>query len=175
MRWWVGLTGPPPPPFASDAVKELVPVRQIRVVVLVIAAIAAITVAGVSWLSPASTHHRASQRNPATSTAVAADPLTSSIARTQEHLRTVPRDWEAWATLGLNYVEQAKVTVDPTYYPKADSALARSLQLEAGDNFVAMAGDHNYVFTHVSKKPRARIRAKAPAHVRSLADAPPLK
>ncbi|HMC67732.1 MAG TPA: hypothetical protein VKJ07_01150, partial [Mycobacteriales bacterium] len=119
---------------------------QIRMAALAVAAIAAVTVAGVSWLSPAATHHRESsqpsgQRNSDATPAVAADPLTSSIARTQEHLRTVPRDWQAWATLGLDYVEQAKVTVDPTYYPKADSALARSLQLEAGDNFVAMAGE----------------------------------
>ena len=35
----------------------------------------------------------------------------------------------SWATLGLAYVQQAKVTVDPSYYPKADGALAKSLEI----------------------------------------------
>jgi cytochrome c-type biogenesis protein CcmH/NrfG len=46
-----------------------------------------------------------------------------AIARTQDHLRATPGDWQAWAGLALDYVEQAKVTVDPTYYPKAAAAL----------------------------------------------------
>jgi tetratricopeptide (TPR) repeat protein len=98
-----------------------------------------VAVAGVVTTSPsrqASTNTRPSQP-----TVAADDSLTSSIQRTQDHLRDVPRDWQAWATLGLDYVEQAKVSVDPTYYPKAESALQRSLDLNSGDNFVAMAGE----------------------------------
>jgi len=123
-------------------VKELTPMRQTRVVVFVVAAIAAVAVAGASWVSTPTTRHRAATAGVvATPAVVNADPVTSSIARTQAHLREVPRDWEAWATLGLDYVEQAKVTVDPTYYPKAAAALHRSLQLDGSDNFVAMAGE----------------------------------
>ncbi|MDQ1705081.1 MAG: hypothetical protein QOF18_1447 [Frankiaceae bacterium] len=64
----------------------------------------------------------------------------SGLTRTQQHLRQVPGDWQAWAGLGLAYVEQAKATVDPTYYPKAQAALLRSLSLQRSGNFVAMAG-----------------------------------
>ena len=67
--------------------------------------------------------------------------LDAEIARTQAHLREVPHDFQAWATLGFDYVQQAKITVDPTYYPKSAAALQRSLSLNDTDNFVAMAGE----------------------------------
>jgi tetratricopeptide (TPR) repeat protein len=41
----------------------------------------------------------------------------------------------------LEYVQQARVSVDPTYYPKAEAALDRSLRLNDDDNAVAMAGE----------------------------------
>ncbi|HET7529569.1 MAG TPA: hypothetical protein VFJ98_01270 [Mycobacteriales bacterium] len=73
--------------------------------------------------------------------AATGDALAQSIARTQQQVRRVPGDWPAWATLGLNYVEQARRTVDPTYYPKAAAALRRSLQIHPRGNFLAMAGE----------------------------------
>jgi cytochrome c-type biogenesis protein CcmH/NrfG len=42
------------------------------------------------------------------------DRLAGSIARAQERLRTLPRDHETWAALGLAYVERARVTADPS-------------------------------------------------------------
>lgn len=66
--------------------------------------------------------------------------LDDMIASLQQRLEAVPTDQVSWATLGLAYVQQAKVTVDPTYYPKADGALARSLEIDAADNFLAYAG-----------------------------------
>ena len=38
-----------------------------------------------------------------------------------------PADAAGWAQLGSAYVEQARLTVDPTLYPKSESALRRSL------------------------------------------------
>src|SRR5437764_8212289 len=67
--------------------------------------------------------------------------LDQEVARTQQHLRTVPGDWQSWAGLGFDYVSQARLTVDPTYYPKAEAALAHSLRLNRSDNFLAMAGE----------------------------------
>ncbi|MGE5829510.1 MAG: hypothetical protein ACM30G_14290 [Micromonosporaceae bacterium] len=67
-----------------------------------------------------------------------ADRLAASITRTQEHLRRVPGDWMAWAGLGLAYVERARVSADPTYYPKADGAVARSLALRPHGNAEAL-------------------------------------
>ena len=56
-------------------------------------------------------------------------------------MHRTPANYQAWATLGLDYVQQAKVTVNPAYYPKATGALAKSLRLHRGDNYVAMAGE----------------------------------
>ncbi|GAA1235453.1 hypothetical protein GCM10009665_27020 [Kitasatospora nipponensis] len=69
-----------------------------------------------------------------------ADALATDIAGLQQHLREKPGDAPALGTLGLDYVQQAKATVDPTYYPKAEAVLTRSLQIEATENFTAMAG-----------------------------------
>jgi tetratricopeptide (TPR) repeat protein len=71
----------------------------------------------------------------------AGDVLDQSIARTQQQVGRVQGDWPAWATLGLDYVQQARRTVDPTYYPKAAAALRRSLRIHAAGNFPAMAGE----------------------------------
>ena len=38
-----------------------------------------------------------------------------------------PDDWQAFASLGLAYVQQARITADPSYYPKAEGVLERSL------------------------------------------------
>src|SRR6266540_4920490 len=55
--------------------------------------------------------------------------LPAAIAGLQGHLRAQPRDAAGWATLGVAYVEQARLSADPTYYPKAQGVLDRSLQL----------------------------------------------
>lgn len=69
-----------------------------------------------------------------------ADPLTADIARLQTRLRRAPQDPVSLGTLGLDYVQQAKATADPTYYPKAEAVLKRSLAADAKDNFTAMGG-----------------------------------
>ncbi len=66
--------------------------------------------------------------------------LPAAIAGLQGHLRAQPRDAAGWATLGVAYVEQARLSADPTYYPKAQGVLDRSLQLAPTDNDAALAG-----------------------------------
>jgi tetratricopeptide (TPR) repeat protein len=63
--------------------------------------------------------------------------LASRIPALQSRLHDVPGDAVAWATLGLAYVEQARVAVDPTLYPKAEGALRQSLAIDTADNFAA--------------------------------------
>lgn len=63
----------------------------------------------------------------------------SGIAGLQARLREQPHDATGWASLGAAYVEEARVTGDPTYYPKADGVLRRSLR-EAPGNDGALAG-----------------------------------
>jgi tetratricopeptide (TPR) repeat protein len=69
-----------------------------------------------------------------------ADQLAASIARAQEHLRTVPGDYDAWASLGAAYIERARVTADPSYYPEGEGALRRSLTLRPTGNPAALVG-----------------------------------
>lgn len=63
----------------------------------------------------------------------------SGIAGLQARLREQPHDATRWASMGAAYVEEARVTGDPTYYPKADGVLRRSLR-EAPGNDGALAG-----------------------------------
>ncbi|WP_405838498.1 tetratricopeptide repeat protein [Streptomyces sp. NBC_01518] len=60
---------------------------------------------------------------------LASGSLDASIASLQAHLRTQPKDFDGWATLGLAYVEQARTKGDPSRYPQAQAALQRSLKI----------------------------------------------
>lgn len=71
---------------------------------------------------------------------VASGTLAQTIAGLQRRLRTLPGDWDAAADLGLAYVQQARITADPSYYPKADGILRRSLRIHPRENFSAMTG-----------------------------------
>jgi tetratricopeptide (TPR) repeat protein len=66
--------------------------------------------------------------------------LAAAITRTQERLRTLPRDWATWAELGSAYVQQARITGDPSYYAKAEGALKQSLKVQPTGNALAEAG-----------------------------------
>lgn len=70
---------------------------------------------------------------------LASGDLDASIASLQAHLRSQPKDFGSWATLGLAYVEQARTKGDPSRYPQAQQALTRSLELRP-DNDSALAG-----------------------------------
>ncbi|MCX5556480.1 lipopolysaccharide assembly protein LapB [Streptomyces sp. NBC_00038] len=65
--------------------------------------------------------------------------LDASITALQAHLRSQPRDFGSWSTLGLAYIEQARTKGDPSRYPQAQQALDRSLKLRP-DNDPALAG-----------------------------------
>jgi tetratricopeptide (TPR) repeat protein len=66
--------------------------------------------------------------------------LATTIANLQQRLRDVPGDWRSFASLGLAYVQQARITSDPSFYPKAEGVLHRSLSLQRRDNEVALVG-----------------------------------
>jgi tetratricopeptide (TPR) repeat protein len=66
--------------------------------------------------------------------------LAAGIARAQRQLARVPGDWPTWAELGLAYVQQARLTSDPSYYPKAGGALHRSLAEHPSGNHLALIG-----------------------------------
>ncbi len=67
--------------------------------------------------------------------------LSTTIASLQSRLQRLPSDSESWAALGAAYVQQARITGDPSYYPKAAGVLARSLKESPTDNAAALTGE----------------------------------
>jgi tetratricopeptide (TPR) repeat protein len=65
----------------------------------------------------------------------------TAIAGLQATLKNDPTNDAAWATLGLDYVDQARVTVNPAYDTLADGTLKKSLALNNTTNFIADAGE----------------------------------
>jgi tetratricopeptide (TPR) repeat protein len=103
----------------------------VKRIAIVAAAAVAVIVGGALFGRPES---------PAPTPAAApADLLKQRIATTQDRLRRVPGDWTAWAGLGLAYLEESRVTGDPTLYPKAEQAVAKSLELRPTGNDGALA------------------------------------
>jgi tetratricopeptide (TPR) repeat protein len=68
------------------------------------------------------------------------DRLTASIEQLRDRLRRVPDDPTTWAELGAAYVEQARALANPAYYPQAQGALDRSVQLRPDGNAPALVG-----------------------------------
>ena len=66
--------------------------------------------------------------------------LDQTIKGLQDHLKATPGDYVSWSTLGLEYVQQAKVTVNSDFYPLAEGVLKKSLTIDDADNFLAYAG-----------------------------------
>lgn len=62
------------------------------------------------------------------------------IAKAQARLKLLPKDSATWASLGLAYVQKGRESVDPSYYPKAQQALDRSMSLMPSGNVPGLAG-----------------------------------
>lgn len=78
---------------------------------------------------------------PADAAPAAVDPLARTISDAQARLREVPDDASTWARLGAAYVQQARITGDPSYYSRADGAVTRALTLDpASDEAMVAAG-----------------------------------
>lgn len=73
---------------------------------------------------------------------VAAVDLSALVADREKWVAGHPDDEASWAVLGSAYLEQARRTADPGWYPKAEGALKRSLELRPAEkgNFDAMTG-----------------------------------
>ena len=71
---------------------------------------------------------------------VAGASLEQTIADLQTRLQAQPDDARSLALLGLAYAQEATHTADPSYYPKAEEALQRSLELQPDGNVEALVG-----------------------------------
>ncbi|GAA3244851.1 tetratricopeptide repeat protein [Pseudonocardia petroleophila] len=84
---------------------------------------------------------RDSTTSPAAPTAMSQpSALQQTIQRTQDALRRNPGNAPLWAQLGASYVEQARISGDPSYYGQAEGALDRSLAVEPDGNGEALIG-----------------------------------
>ncbi|HVQ88461.1 MAG TPA: hypothetical protein VMT88_09785 [Actinomycetes bacterium] len=68
---------------------------------------------------------------------VSSNDLTANLTALRAHLAAQPQDTHGWALLAQGYVEQARLVADPSYYSKAEEAIARSLALDSADNAAA--------------------------------------
>ncbi len=110
-------------------------------------AVSAVVAGGVFLLVSAAGLYTAAVDRDATTTSqpsvapvAPVDPLTAAIEAAQQRLDVVPGDYTTWAQLGSAYVEQARITADPSYYDKAEGALQESLTRHPDGNDAALTG-----------------------------------
>jgi len=109
-------------------------------VVVGVATLALLIGGGIVGLRTTGGSGSAPAAQPAGAGAMPAAAPNAAIERAQQRLRQVPGDWVTWAALGSAYLERARVTADPSYYPKAEGALDKSLKLRGRDNASALTG-----------------------------------
>ncbi|MFC7309872.1 tetratricopeptide repeat protein [Streptomyces monticola] len=108
---------------------------------LIRTAVAALAVAGIgSWLLTLGPGEPPPPAPPAAVAPASAPDLPQLLDARQKWLRAHPDDDRSWAVLGSAYVEQARRGADPSYYPKAQAALERSLKLRPEGNVDALVG-----------------------------------
>lgn len=117
---------------------------------LVAAAVAVVLIAGALLIRPARTGDDARPPGPSERAAsavgmgapVAAVDLTALVADREKWVAAHPDDDASWSVLGAAYLEQARRTADTGWFPKAERALKRSLEVRPVEkgNFDAMTG-----------------------------------
>jgi tetratricopeptide (TPR) repeat protein len=128
--------------IASEQLKGGTRPRAGFLLAVVVMASAMFVAGGIGLLvrtGPASAPQVSAALPPAASV-VGSSPLSVLISSLQDRLRALPTDWRSLARLGMAYVQEARITADPTYYPKAKGVLERSLQINGNDNFEALTG-----------------------------------
>jgi tetratricopeptide (TPR) repeat protein len=111
-----------------------------RRLVIVMGLAVALLAVGAVLLRPKGGPAQPSTTAGAVDAASAVDGVARSIEAARKRLERVPGDWTTWAELGVAYVEQARITGDPSNYARAEEALNKSLQVRAGDNALALTG-----------------------------------
>uniref|UniRef100_A0AAU2JQ86 Tetratricopeptide repeat protein n=1 Tax=Streptomyces sp. NBC_00049 TaxID=2903617 RepID=A0AAU2JQ86_9ACTN len=115
---------------------------------LVAAAVAVVLIAGALLIRPARAGDDARPPGPSERAAAAvgmgapaaAVDLTALVTDREKWVAAHPDDDASWAVLGAAYLEQARRTADSGWYPKAERALKRSLEVRPAEkgNFDAM-------------------------------------
>lgn len=79
-------------------------------------------------------------RDPVVVAAGGSSTLDRRILTAQATLARQERNPRTWAELGTAYVEKARITANPAFYPKAEGALRTSLTQQPDDNGTALTG-----------------------------------
>ncbi len=125
---------------------EILITAIVVVVVLAVVLVAAFGIAGRFGAGTKSTGPVTSTGSTTGDVSAALNPAntgdrTAAIAGLQAKLKNTPNDYAAWATLGIDYVDQARVSVNPAFDSLAEGALTKSIALNDTDNFIAYAGE----------------------------------
>lgn len=120
-----------------------VPMRWAAAAVMAVA----ITVGAAALIPPRSQGGGQGAQPPATSALAPLVPLAgpawadpaARIAQLTEQLKARPDDARALAALGIAYLQQARITADPSSYGRAEMALERALAVDDG-NYAALLG-----------------------------------
>lgn len=117
---------------------------------LVAAGVAVVLIAGALLIRPARTGDDARPPGPSERAASAvgmgapasATDVVALVADRERWVAAHADDDASWAVLGSAYLEQARRTADSAWYPKAEKALKRSLEVRPAEkgNFEAMTG-----------------------------------
>ncbi|MEU7895634.1 tetratricopeptide repeat protein [Nonomuraea sp. NPDC049152] len=95
----------------------------------------AVALTAAAALLPSSAPPAASAPAPAArvETAVSTTSVRAVVDALNARLRRLPLDHHAWAQLGAAYVQEARITSDPSLYARAQQALDRASALAPGD------------------------------------------
>ena len=106
-----------------------------RLIAVAALAVALLVVGGVALMP-------SSDRNPPSAPVAVAprDQAAAAVKAAEERVARLPANWVAWAELGAAHIEQARITGDPTGYPRAQQALERSLAVQPEGNALAHTG-----------------------------------
>ncbi|MFJ2597960.1 tetratricopeptide repeat protein [Streptomyces erythrochromogenes] len=134
--------------FDEDSQTPAPPVTFTGRKTLVAAGVAVVLIAGALLIRPARTGDDARPPGPSERAATAvgmgapasATDVVALVADREKWVASHADDDSSWAVLGSAYLEQARRTADSAWYPKAEKALKRSLEVRPAEkgNFDAM-------------------------------------
>ncbi|WP_405581755.1 tetratricopeptide repeat protein [Streptomyces sp. NBC_01190] len=127
------------PTASSDLTRET-PMRRLALIVTATALCAGLTGFAALRSSGDSSPPATAFRGPPAGATRTPPGMDGVVDKLQRSLRAQPSDASSWAQLGSAYVEQARLHVDPTLYPKSEAALRRSLRLQPRHNTQALIG-----------------------------------
>ncbi len=116
--------------------------RRPLIVVGAIVALVGLATTGVHFLrSGNDASRRANTEAPKVTAGLVSPQPSDGLGQLEQKVRKNSDDWKSLAALSRAYVQRGRVTGDPTFYPLADKAVQRSLQINPQGNLPAMISE----------------------------------